>query len=474
MSEVRPRLVVAGAAGDSGKTLVSLGAAAAWRNAGFTVSAFKKGPDYIDAAWLSRAAGRPARNLDAWIMGDRRCRDSFLRRSADADVSVVEGNRGLLDGWEGHSTAALARALDAPVLLVLDVTKVTRTAAAIVAGCRTLEPGLRLAGVVANRIGGSRHAREVRRAIEETTGVPVLGAIPRLGGHTPLPDRHLGLVPPEEHGRMEEVVDRLAGALGEHVDLGALLDLARSAPAMEGRADPVPPPPRPGVRIGVFRDSAFTFYYPENLEALEAHGAEVVPVSALEDPGLPDVDLLYLGGGFPETHAAALAGNRPMLESVRRAASRGLPVYAECGGLIYLARSVRFEGRRAELSGVLDVDVEVAAKPQGHGYAEMVVREENPFFAPGTVLRGHEFHYSRIEAPDAPRFAFDVRKGVGSMDRRDGIVAGNVLASWLHLHALGCPDWAPALVERARRYAESRDRTGTETRYRSTCGSGAR
>ena len=473
MLSAPPRLVVAGTGGDSGKTLVTLGLAAAWRQAGLVVSGFKKGPDYIDAAWLSRATNRPARNLDTWIMGEEGVLRSFGENSVGTDIAIVEGNRGVLDGFLGHSTAALATLIGAPVVLVIDVTKVTRTAAAFVAGVRALSPETRIAGVIANRIGGSRHAQEVKRAIEEETGVPVVGAIPKLSGADPLPDRHLGLVPPEEHRRMEEVVGNLGAIARDHVDLENLIDLVRTESAVLD----LPAVRETGlretglretglrelgvtgesVRVGVFQDSAFTFYYPENLEALVAAGAELVPVSSLSDAELPDVDLLYLGGGFPETHAEALSANRSLLQSVRGAAERGLPIYAECGGLIYLSRSVRFEGRQTKFCGVLDIDIEVHARPQGHGYSEMVADRANPFFPEGTALRGHEFHYSAISAgAEKSNFAFTVRRGAGSFDGRDGITRRNVLATWLHLHALGSPTWAPALVRRARRYADDR------------------
>jgi cobyrinic acid a,c-diamide synthase len=341
--------------------------------------------------------------------------------------------------------------LEAPVVLVLDATKVTRTLAATVAGVRAIEPGARLAGVVLNRVGGPRHRAEARTAVEEEGGVPVLGAIPKLRDPELLPDRHLGLVPPEEHGRMAEVVDRLADVCREHLDLDRLLGVAGSAGSLS-RPPAEERPERGGERprIGVFRDSAFTFYYPENLEALERLGAEIVSISAFDDPEVPDVDLLYLGGGFPETQAEALSANRSLLFSVREACRRGLPVFAECGGLIYLARSVAFRGRRFELAGVLPADVEVCDRPQGHGYVEAVVDRANPFFAPGTVLRGHEFHYSRLrESPHPEETAFGLRKGTGCGEGRDGIVAGNVLASWTHLHAEGAPEWASALIARA-------------------------
>ena len=458
MGDALPRLVIAGAGGDAGKTLVSLGLTAAWRREGYAVAAFKKGPDYIDAAWLTHASGRPARNLDVWLMGTTGVQHSFLRHSTGADLSVVEGNRGVFDGYRGHSTAALAKLLGAPVLLVVDATKVTRTAAAFVAGCRALDPELRIAGVVLNRIGGPRHAREITRAIASATGIPVLAAIPRLDGEDLLPDRHLGLVPPEEHARRSRVTDRLAEVMAEYADLSTLSECARAAGPFPSALLPPAAPVGVGgrVKVVVFRDPAFTFYYPENLEALAAAGAEIVTVSALTDPALPEADLLYLGGGFPETHAEALAGNPSMLRSVHEAAKEGLPIYAECGGLVYLSRSVTFRGRQTPLAGVLDVDVVVEDKPQGHGYAEMVVTEENPFFPVSTVLRGHEFHYSRVMAPpQRARSVFAVTRGAGSFGGRDGLVRWHVLATWLHLHATGCPQWAAALVAAA---ADSRTR----------------
>jgi cobyrinic acid a,c-diamide synthase len=459
---------VAGTGGDSGKTLVTLGLAAAWRQAGLVVSAFKKGPDYIDAAWLCLATDRPARNLDTWIMGEEGVRRSIDRHSAGTDITIVEGNRGILDGFQGHSTASLAKLIQAPVFLVIDVTKVTRTAAAFVAGVKALSPETVLAGVIANRVGGSRHAQEVKHAIEAETGVPVVGSIPRQKGPDPLPDRHLGLVPPEEHRRRLQVVQGLGVLAREHVDLERIFDLAvthRATPDLPSGPRSREAASRDGgtagagstVRAGVFRDSAFTFYYPENLEALEAAGAELVMISSLSDPRLPEIDCLYLGGGFPETHAGRLSANRSMLQSVRDAAEAGLPVYAECGGLIYLCRSVLHEGRRTGLSGVFDLDIEVHRQPQGHGYAEMEVSGTNPFFAEGTVLRGHEFHYAGISSgAEDGTFAFTVRRGAGGQGGRDGLTKRNVLATWLHLHALGTPAWASALVGRARRHAALR------------------
>jgi cobyrinic acid a,c-diamide synthase len=455
-----PRILVAALAGDCGKTLVACGLLAVWRAQGLSPAAFKKGPDYIDPAWLSLAAGGgdvvdglPAascRNLDTYLQGTEGALASFCRH-ASSTVSVIEGNRGLLDGLDAdgttHSTAALARLLRAPVVLVLRASKATRTLAAPVVGCRRLEPELQLAGVILSGVTGARHEAEARRAVEELAGVPVVGVLPLLREPV-LPARHLGLVPPQEQPRAEELRQQLAQLVARHVDHRRLLDVARAAPDL-AEAPPLDGPAAARVRVGVFSDSAFTFYYPENLEALRRAGAELVAISALVDRELPAVDALYLGGGFPETHAAPLAGNVELLRQVREAASRRLPIYAECGGLIYLARELRCDGKRYAMAGVLPLELELDDRPQGHGYVEAIVEEGNPFFAAGTTLRGHEFHYTRVAGAMEARTTLRLARGVGCGGGHDGVVVDNVCASYTHLHAEGTPRWAPALVELA-------------------------
>jgi cobyrinic acid a,c-diamide synthase len=454
-----PRLVVAGLAGDSGKTLVSLGLLATWRRDGRRLAAFKKGPDYIDAAWLGWAAGRPARNLDTHLMGAPAVRRSFASHGAGTDLVLVEGNRGLYDGLDADgsaSTAALARLLRAPVLLVVPVAKVTATVAALVRGCQALDRRVRLAGVVLNRVAGTRHEQLCRAAIEQHCGIPVVGAIPRLEDDL-LPDRHLGLVTPAEHPRVDGLEDRLIALTRAHVDLARVVELAEAAPPLPrprpARARARPRTARGRVRVGCFHDSAFSFYYPENLEALERAGAEIQPISALHDAALPPLDLLYIGGGFPETHAAALSANHGLRNAVRAAAEAGLPIYAECGGLMYLAESTRAGGVAYPMAGALPLQVDVGARPAGHGYVDLEVDAENAFFPVGTRLRGHEFHYSRIVAgQDRVASAYAVRRGVGCFAGRDGLTANHVLASYAHLHAGGIPDWGAHLCRAARSF----------------------
>jgi len=443
-----PRLVVAGMSGDGGKTLVSLGLGRALTDRGRTVHGFKKGPDYIDAAWLTVATGRLCRNLDPYLMEDGAI-GRAVAAAGDADFLLVEGNRGLFDGVDAagsHSTATLAKQIGAPVLLVVNVTKTTRTAAAVVLGCLHLDPDLHLAGVVLNRVATSRQERVVREAVETATGLPVVGAIPRLRGEDPLPDRHLGLVTAVEHPRRDEAISRAAAVVAEHADLDRIERLAAEAPPVELDVAQVRPG-RARVTIGYFSDPAFSFYYPENLESLEAAGARLVAVSPSSDASLSSVDGLYIGGGFPEVHASRLAENRGFADSVRTRVAEGMPVYAECGGLMYLAREIRVDGVVHPMSGVLDLTIEQTGRPQGHGYETVVIDRPNPFYPVGAEVRGHEFHYSMISAgTDRHHAVARVARGTGTGDGRDGIVVGNVWASYLHVHASATPEWAEGFL----------------------------
>ncbi len=453
-----PRLVVAGLSGGSGKTLVSLGLILSAQRRGMRVSAFKKGPDYIDAAWLSWAAARPAHNLDTFLMGYDGVVASFTLNALPGALNVIEGNRGLFDGFDArgtHSTAELAKALEAPVVLVLDATKVTRTAAAMVLGCQRLDPSVKIIGVILNQVSGSRHETVLREAIEVVCGIPVLGAIPRIPTTRLLPERHLGLVVPEDYPDRDALRATMEGLVEGRLEFENLWSLACRASSLEPPTKPRPSlPDGVGLKIGYLRDSAFTFYYPENLDALSLAGAELVPISPLVATFLPDdLDALYIGGGFPETHGEALAANEAFLTSVRCAAERRLPIYAECGGLMLLTRAILWQGRRHLMAGALPFEVEVCTKTQGHGYTELCVDTENAFFPRGAILRGHEFHYSAILPPTfLPRTACEVRRGVGCGGGRDGVVVGNIWASYTHLHALATPEWAAGLLHAARRF----------------------
>ncbi len=456
-----PRLLVAGLSGDAGKTVVSLGVLWLLRRAGVEVRAFKKGPDYIDPSWLAWASAHPARNLDTYLMDADAVRTSFLAHGVTAGVNLVEGNRGLYDGFDAagtHSSAALVRLLSIPVLLVVDATKTTCTAAALVLGCQHFDPRVSIRGVVLNNVSGGRHESVLRASIETACAIPVVGALPRRNT-PPIPERHLGLIPPEEFGDTHQAGQSLLELVEGRLDLDAILTIARSAPPLEtASAGLLPAPDAHGLRLGYVRDSAFSFYYPENLEALERAGAELVALSALTAGDLPEgLHALYIGGGFPETHAQQLAANAGFLRALRRASEEGLPIYAECGGLILLAQSLAWQGRRYAMAGVFPVDVELLAKPQGHGYSELKVDAPNPFYAEGVVLRGHEFHYSRIrEDAVAMASACRVLRGSGCGVGREFLVRGNTMGGYTHLHAVATPEWAAGLIQAAREYARRR------------------
>jgi len=452
--------VIAGLSGDSGKTLVSLGIARALSDRGVAVRPFKKGPDYIDTAWLGVAARSTCRNLDTFLMNDEAMASALATAASDADLILVEGNRGLFDGVDvegSHSTAMLARRLAAPVVLVLDCTKMTRTAAALVLGCRAMDPELDLAGVILNRVGCGRHETIVREAVAGIAGTPVLGVIRRIKGDDPLPGRHLGLVTAVEHPDPEEAVQRAAEAVADGIDLDRLLAVAQWSPELE-LMPAVTPVEQVAVTIGYLEGKAFSFYYAENLERLRAAGVQLVPVDPAGASELPEVDGLYIGGGFPEVHAARLGANTEFTASIRTRVDAGMPVYAECAGLMYLARELVVDGVTHTMAGVLDLVVEQRPTPQGHGYEVAVVDRDNPFFAAGTRLVGHEFHYSRlVSGSDREHTVLRVERGTGIGDSRDGITNGRVFASYLHLHAGATPGWADGFLSLAAQFAAERD-----------------
>ncbi len=455
-----PRVMICGLRGSTGKTLLALGLISAWQARGVSVAPFKKGPDYIDAAWHSRAGSRPCRNLDSYLMTEEVIRRSVGRHGRTADLALIEGNHGLFDGVGADATASsaeLANLLRSPVVLLVDCTKTTRTVAAMVLGCQHMDPELCLAGVILNRVATARQERAVRTAIQEVCGLPVLGSVPRLSDLT-FPERHLGLLTPAEHPAVIEPIRIARQAVEEHVDLEAIQRLAASAPPLEWTEETESRQGGAEIRIGVVRDSAFTFYYPENLEMLQRLGAEVVEVNALRDPDLPRVDALYIGGGYPETHAAALAANASFRRAVRREIEIGLPVIAECGGLIYLGEAIVADGAAHPMVGVFPVTFELGKRPWGHGYAAMEVERANPFFANGAVLRGHEFRYSFVRDARAEelRLAFRMRRGTGFDGERDGLTYKNVLASFCHFHAAATREWAGAVIRQARLYAGRR------------------
>jgi cobyrinic acid a,c-diamide synthase len=468
-----PRIILAGLSGGSGKTFVSVGLCRALTRRGLSVAPFKKGPDYIDASWLSHAANRTACNLDPFLLPPETIKALFQEKACGADISVIEGNRGLFDGKDREgtcSTAELARQLDAPVILVLDATKMTRTAAAVVAGCRAFEPGMHLAGVILNRTAGERHRHILKECIEGLAGVPVLGSLPKMADN-PIPERHMGLVSDQEHSGREAALDAIAEIVERWLDVDRIQDIARNAFEL-APVGPVPWPerlaaadgPQGGPVIGYVFDAALWFYYPENLEALERAGAQLVKLSLLSAAPWPELHGLYLGGGFPETQAVDLAANVAVRERVRGLAAAGLPIYAECGGFMYLCEGLHLdEGERDQwhpLAGVFPVSTRLCARPQGLGYVEALVEAENPFHPLGAHITGHEFHYSSCTEPsrpaDMPPLTLKMLRGRGMIDGRDGLLLRRTFAAYSHTHALGVPHWAPNFVRAAQAYREGR------------------
>jgi cobyrinic acid a,c-diamide synthase len=513
-----PRIIIAALRGGSGKTLLSIGITAALSEAGKSIAPFKKGPDYIDAGWLALAAGRPCYNLDSFLLDEDQNLQSFLSHSIDCDISVIEGNRGLYDGidLEGStSTAELAKLLKCPVVLGVDCTKITRTMAAVVAGCIQFDRQVSINGVILNRVANARHEKKLRDTIEHYCKIPVLGAIPKLSRQH-FPERHLGLVPTPEHDWAKDSIDAVIKIAQEHIDLKAIVEIARQAPKLNaewgsrnaecgmGKAEtknqepaasdqepvtsgrepetsnqqPVASTQRPAAnnqapaasnerpatsgspkpRIGIFKDSAFQFYYPENIDALVAGGAEVIFISPLKDKALPEVDGLYIGGGFPETHARQLADNKGFNSRLKALVEDGLPIYAECGGLMYLGENLVLEGKSYPMAGILPLTFDFYQRPQGHGYTIFKVERENPYYPIGSEIRGHEFHYSRVSnwTGDKNDLVFQMKRGVGIDKDRDGIIYKNVLATYTHVHAIGTPEWGEALVRRATHFKKRR------------------
>ncbi len=454
-----PRLVLSATRGGSGKTTLALGIIAAWQKKGKRVAVFKKGPDFIDAGWLGAAAGRLCYNLDPFLMEKENILRSFGEHTADADAAVIEGNRGLYDGVDEsgtYSTAGLAKLLKAPVVLIVDCTKATATVGALVLGCLNYDPDVDLKGVILNNVSSARHETVIRKAIERTTGVPAVGAVPRLR-QGEFPERHMGLTPFHEHPDVERAITASAEVAEKYLDLDGLWHIAVDAPSLTLPDAPLIPGARKqqgeAITIGVIQDRAFQFYYPDNLEALEQSGAKLRQINALKDATLPEIDGLYIGGGFPETQPAELAANVTFCQSLKAAADGGLPVYAECGGLIYLGRSLTIGEKKYPMTAVLPADFVLEKRPQAHGYTVLEVKGQNPFFDSGAKLRGHEFHYSRIvNIDELPETVFGVQRGVGIDGKADGLLYKNVLAAYTHLHALGTPEWAQGLVKKAREY----------------------
>lgn len=448
-------ILISAAHKSSGKTTITLGLCAALRRRGLVVQPFKKGPDYIDPMWLGAAAGRPCRNLDFNTMPPDEIHCTFARHAAGADIAVVEGNNGLYDGTDlegSNSNAAMAKLLGAPVVLVIDCAGMARGVAPLLLGYRTFDPEVRFAGVVLNNVANLRHESKLRAAVERYTDVRVLGTIHRAAD-LHIAERHLGLVPTVESGVAAAKLETAAAAIEEAVDVDALVGLAAQTPALDAPLVSQTATRSVDVTIAIARDSAFGFYYVDDIEALRAAGANVVFFDTLRDAALPPADGLIIGGGFPETHLAALQANAGLQAAIRQAIEGGLPAYAECGGLMYLARRITWRGEVGRMVGVIPADVVVHEKPRGHGYVRLRETTAAPWPRHGAMsvpveIPAHEFHYSDLGPLESDAvFAYDVLRGHGIDGTHDGFVYRNLLAGYAHLrHTAGNP-WARRFVD---------------------------
>jgi cobyrinic acid a,c-diamide synthase len=448
-----PRLIIAGTHSGAGKTTVTLAILAALQQRGRQVQAFKAGPDFIDPGHHSMVTGRPSRNLDGWMLGEAVNRDIFMRATAGADLSVVEGMMGLFDGSspvnEIGSTAELAKQLDAPVLLVIDGSAMARSAAAVVSGYAKFDPAVRVVGVLFNRVSREGHYRLLKEAVEQETDVVAVGYLRPDPGVT-ITERHLGLSIAMEQGT-EGLYRQLAKAAAETIDLDrieSLAQLCKELPTALGQ--PVTRNHGRTVRIGVAQDQAFCFYYPDNLELLEAEGAELVTFAPMNDQVLPDVDMLYLGGGYPEVHGKALADNVSMRMAIRQFAERGGTIYAECGGMMYLTQAIRdFAGTSHDMVGLFPAEAVMRKSSMTLGYRTISCSRHCILGEAGMTARGHEFHYSTLISKGSLDYACGLRDAQGDSKGSDGLVMGNTLALYTHIHFASQPQLAGALVASA-------------------------
>jgi cobyrinic acid a,c-diamide synthase len=454
-------LLISSPQGHSGKTIVTVGLCNLLARRGFLIQPFKKGPDYIDPSWLTIAAGRSCRNLDLFLVPKEKLIQTFEQSSEKADLAIVEGAMGLYDGLDTQGTTAeIARLLNIPVVLLVNTSRMTSSIAAMVMGYQHFQPETNIAGVLFNYVSGIRHENKLRNAVEKYCKIPVVGSIPR-DATLHIAERHLGLIPSRESEEADQSVKRLGEKLESYLDVEQILSISKrfkmSSPS------PIPVNEKghqkgPQVKIGVIFDQVFNFYYPENLEGLRQWGADLVFINSLQDR-LPQVDGLYVGGGFPEFFLEKLEKNKELRQDLWKAIDQGLPVYAECAGLMYLSQKIHWQGRSYEMVGAIPAEVQISEKPEGHGYVIAEVLYQNPLFPIGLTIRGHEFHHSKVSIKKGVKFAYQIRRGHGIDGQRDGVLYKNIFAAYTHLHALGTPSWAEAFVSLAAKEANFRRRS---------------
>ena len=455
------RLLISAAHKSSGKTTLTLGLCAALNARGLKIQPYKKGPDYIDPMWLSRASQRDCHNLDFQTMSDGEMLATISHYSNDCDITLIEGNKGLFDGVAvdgSNSNAAVAELTKTPVVLVIDTLGMTRGIAPLLLGYQAFNKEITIAGVILNKVGGPRHEQKLRDVIKQYTDIPVIGAVPRLD-ELNITERHLGLIPSNEATNTNDVIAKIANIIEKHVDLDLLIKIASTAEALPQTNYELSIKEKPvTLKVGIARDAAFGFYYPGDLNAFRAEGVELVEFDTLNDKTLPDVDALFIGGGFPESWMNELEANSSLRQQIKDKIESGLPVYAECGGLMYLSKTIRWNGNQSKMVGAIDAEIVMNKRPQGRGYVSLK-RTKDSLWPNKNVdsvnieIPAHEFHYSGFKNPDEldsgsnMKFAYEMKRGSGITGKHDGLIYKNLLANYAHLRDTSQYHWVSDFVE---------------------------
>ncbi|MCP3672983.1 MAG: cobyrinate a,c-diamide synthase [Gammaproteobacteria bacterium] len=444
-----PHIYIAAAHKSSGKTTTSIGLTAALTAIGKKVQTFKKGPDYIDPLWLSKASGNPCYNLDFNTHSNEEIRSLFNNQVGHSDISIIEGNKGLYDGVAldgSDSNAAMAKLIEAPVILTIDTIGITRGIAPLLQGYQNFDSDVNIAGIILNKVGGSRHQSKLIAAIEHYTDIQVLGVI-GFDQALQIPERHLGLVPANESGEAVEVIAKLSKTISNGIDLEKIISVANTIKLPTDKlqtSNDIPP----DIRIAIARDAAFGFYYADDLDAFAKAGAELVPFDALTNAELPSVDGLFIGGGFPETQMKKLSANISLLKDINNKISAGMPTYAECGGLMYLSESISWKNETYKMVGIIPGNIVVHKRPQGRGYVKLEKTQAMPWTECIQTLSAHEFHYASLDnLPANQKYAYTVKRGTGINGQNDGILINNCLANFSHLRNSAISPWVNSFVQ---------------------------